>query len=172
MNSENIEIDGLVLDGNYSFDGARRVHVKNSRLLSKDSFWNTEDVLVEDSYIAGEYLGWNSKDLRLVNCTIESLQGMCYAENIVLENCKLINTTLAFEYSSVTANLTGRVESVFNPESGTIEADQISELILDDRRIDPAKTSIACRAGEVPAPVSPESAGAQGPCSVEAVLGD
>ena len=72
----------------------------------------------------------------------------------------------------MTANLTGRVESVFNPESGTIEADQISELILDDRRIDPAKTSIACRVGEVPAPVSPESAGAQGPCSVEALLGD
>ena len=150
MNSEDIEVDGLVLDGNYSFD----------------------DVLVEDSYIAGEYLGWNSKNLRLVNCTIESLQGMCYAENIVLENCKLINTTLAFEYSSVTANLTGRVESVFNPESGTIEADQIGELILDDRRIDPAKTSILCRVGEVSAPVSPESAGAQGPCSVEAVLGD
>lgn len=172
MNSEDIEVDGLVLDGNYSFDGARHIHVKNSRLLSKDSFWNTEDVLVEDSYIAGEYLGWNSRNLRLVNCTIESLQGMCYAENIVLENCKLINTTLAFEYSSVTANLTGRVESMFNPESGTIEADQISELILDDRCVDPAKTSIACRVGEVPAPVSPESAGAQGPCSVEAVLGD
>ena len=97
---------------------------------------------------------------------------MCYAENIVLENCKLINTTLAFEYSSVTANLKGRVESVLNPESGTIEADRIGELILDDRRIDPAKTSITCRVGEVPASVSPESAGAQGPCSVEAVLGD
>lgn len=172
MNCEDVDVDGLVLDGNYSFDGAKRVHVRNSRLLSKDSFWNTEDVLVEDSYIAGEYLGWNSKNLRLVNCTIESLQGMCYADNVVLENCKLINTTLAFEYSSVQASLSGRVESVFNPESGSIEADEVAQLIVDERRVDPAKTSIACRAGEVPAPMSPQAAGAQGPCSVEAVLGE
>ncbi len=172
MNSEDIEIDGLVLDGNYAFDGARRIHVKNSRLLSKDSFWNTEDVLVEDSYIAGEYLGWNSKNLRLVNCTIESLQGMCYAENIVMENCKLINTTLAFEYSSVHADLKGRVESVFNPESGSIEADDIGELIFDERRVDPAKTSLTARAAKLPAPVSPEAAGAQGPCGVDAVVGE
>lgn len=172
MNCEDVDVDGLVLDGNYSFDGAKRVHVRNSRLLSKDSFWNTEDVVVEDSYIAGEYLGWNSKNLRLVRCTIESLQGMCYADNVVLEDCKLINTTLAFEYSSVQANLSGRVESVFNPESGSIEADEVAQLIIDDRRVDPAKTAISCRAGEVPAPVSPEAAGAQGPCSVEAALGE
>ncbi len=172
MNCEDVEVDGLVLDGNYCFDGARRVHIKNSRLLSKDAFWNTEDVLIEDSFIAGEYLGWNSKNLRLVNCTVESLQGMCYAENIVMENCKLINTTLAFEYSSVAASLTGRVESVFNPESGSIVADEIGDLIYDERRVDPAKTAIVTRTATLPMPVTPESAGAQGPCSVDAVVGE
>ena len=96
MNSNNMKIDDLKLDGNYSFDGCRNVEIRNSNLLSKDAFWNTENVTVYDSFISGEYLGWNAKNLTLVNCTIESLQGMCYIDNLVMKNCKLINTTLAF----------------------------------------------------------------------------
>ena len=42
MNSTEMEIDGLVLDGNYSFDGGRNIVVRNSRLLSKDAFWNAD----------------------------------------------------------------------------------------------------------------------------------
>ena len=67
MNSQNMEIDGLELDGNYGFDGLKNATVRNSRLLSKDSFWNSENVTVYDSFISGEYLGWNSKNLTLVN---------------------------------------------------------------------------------------------------------
>jgi len=105
MNSNNMKIDDLKLDGNYSFDGCRNVEIRNSNLLSKDAFWNTENVTVYDSFISGEYLGWNAKNLTLVNCTIESLQGMCYIDNLVMKNCKLINTTLAFEYSTVDADM-------------------------------------------------------------------
>ena len=147
MNSGNVEVDGLVLAGNYSFDGAHDVHVTNSRLLSKDAFWNTENVLVENSYIAGEYLGWNARNIKFVNCTIESLQGLCYIDGLTLENCKLLNTTLAFEYSSVDADVQGHIESVFNPSSGSIVADSIGELIVEPERVDPAATHIECRAG-------------------------
>ncbi|MBO4696434.1 MAG: DUF3737 family protein [Lachnospiraceae bacterium] len=145
MNCSDLEIDGLTLDGNYSFDGVKRAVVRNSRLLTKDAFWNSEDITVYDSFISGEYLGWNSKNLTLVNCTIESLQGMCYIDNLVMRNCKLINTTLAFEYSSVDAVITSRIESVFNPGSGVIHADRIGELIIEKDKIDPSKTNIACR---------------------------
>lgn len=148
MNSGNVEVDGLVLAGNYSFDGAHDVHVTNSRLLSKDAFWNTENVLVENSYIAGEYLGWNARNIKFVNCTIESLQGLCYIDGLTLENCKLLNTTLAFEYSSVDADVQGHIESVFNPSSGSIVADSIGELIVEPERVDPAATHIECRAGQ------------------------
>ena len=67
-------------------------------MLSKDSFWNCDNVTVYDSTIIGEYLGWNSKNITLINCTIDALQGMCYMENLKLVNCKLLNTNLAFEY--------------------------------------------------------------------------
>ena len=144
MNSENIEVDGLKLDGNYSFDGCKNVTVKNSTLISKDSFWNCENVTVYDSYISGEYLGWNSKNLTFINCTIESLQGMCYIDKLVMKNCKFSNTTLAFEYSSVEATIDSKIDSVLNPKEGTIKAESIGELILEKDQIDPEKTNIIC----------------------------
>lgn len=145
MNCSNMKISDLTLVGNYSFDGVTNMEIRNSKLLSKDAFWNTENVTVYDSFISGEYLGWNAKNLTLINCTIESLQGMCYIENLVMKNCKLINTTLAFEYADVEADITSRVESVFNPKSGTITAPEIGELIIEKEEIDPAKTKIICK---------------------------
>ena len=147
MNSEDIFVDGLTLTGNYCFDGARNVEVNASKLISKDAFWNTENVVVRDSVIVGEYLGWNSKNLTFVNCTIESLQGLCYIENLKMVNCKLLNTTLAFEYSAVDAQIDSCIESVLNPKSGTICCEGIGELIIEPDQVDFSKTHIVCKAG-------------------------
>ena len=144
MNSSDMDITGLSLDGNYSFDGAENVTVRDSRLITKDAFWNSKNVTVRDSFISGEYLGWNSENLTLINCTVESLQGMCYIKGLKMINCKLINTNLAFEYSDVEAELTGKIDSVFNPKSGLIRAELIDELILEKDRIDISKTEIRC----------------------------
>ena len=146
MNCSNMEIDNLTLDGNYSFDGVKNMTIRNSHLISKDAFWNTENVTVYDSFITGEYLGWNAKNLTLVNCVIESLQGMCYVDNLVMKDCKLFNTNLAFEYSNVNAEITGDVISVLNPKSGTIKAEHIGELIIEKDKIDPSATKIICDA--------------------------
>lgn len=143
MNSSNIEVDGFTLDGNYSFDGCKNVKVSNSKLISKDAFWNAENVTVVNTYISGEYLGWNSKNLTFIDCTIESLQGLCYIDNLVMKNCKLVNTNLAFEYcSDIEAKIDGKVDSIFNPISGVIEADEIEELIVEKDLVDPSKTRI------------------------------
>lgn len=146
MDTNNMKINDLKLDGNYSFDGCKNIEIRNSVLLSKDAFWNSENVTVYDSFISGEYLGWNAKNLTLINCTIESLQGMCYIDNLVMKNCKLINTTLAFEYSTVDAEITGNVDSVINPSSGTIKAKKIGTLILQKDLVDTSKTKIICEA--------------------------
>lgn len=135
MNSSNIKIKDFDLVGNYSFDGVKNMEIRNARMLSKDAFWNSENVTVYDSFISGEYLGWNAKNLTFVNCTIESLQGMCYIDNHVLKNCRLLNTNLAFEYSSVDAQIVNTIDSVFNPQSGTISAQSIGEIILDDTMV-------------------------------------
>lgn len=145
MNSSNLSLDNFTLVGNYAFDGVKNMTVENSKMLTKDAFWNSENVTVVNSTISGEYLGWNSKNLTFINCTIESLQGLCYIDNLVMKNCKLINTTLAFEYSTVDAEIVGKVDSVLNPSGGRIKADKIDELILEKDKIDSSKTKIICK---------------------------
>ncbi len=145
MNSQNLTIKNFTLVGNYSFDGVKNMEIHNAKMLSKDAFWNSENVTVYDSFISGEYLGWNAKNLTLVNCTIESLQGMCYIDNLVMKNCKLVNTTLAFEYSTVDAEITSRVDSILNPTGGTIRAERIGELIMEKDKINPDRTRIICK---------------------------
>jgi Protein of unknown function (DUF3737) len=141
-----VKADNLRLVGNYPFDGAHDVEISHSRLISKDCFWNCENVTVRDSFISGEYLAWNSRNVTFENCTIESLQGLCYVDNLVLRNCRLINTTLAFEYSTVDADVRGTIDSVLNPSAGMIRADAIGELTLDPERVDPSATTIVTAA--------------------------
>lgn len=146
MNCENTTIDGFTLVGNYSFDGAKNVEVHNARMLSKDAFWNAENITVYDSFISGEYFGWNSKNITLVNCTIESLQGMCYIDNLVMRDCRLLNTTLAFEYSTVDVQIDGAIDSVLNPSGGAIRAERIGELTMNPNEVDVSATRIICDA--------------------------
>jgi len=149
MGCSDIEIDGFNLVGNYSFDGVKNLTIRNARMLSKDAFWNCENVTVYDSFISGEYLGWNSKNVTLVNCTINSLQGMCYMENIVLKNCKLLNTNLAFEYSTVEAMVDSNIESVKNPYSGNIQAKSIGEVIFDNPEMKSKNTEIISKSEKI-----------------------
>ncbi len=142
MNCDHMKLDQFRLVGNYCFDGCHDVEVHHAKMLSKDAFWNCENIMVYDSYICGEYLGWNSRNVTFVNCVIESLQGMCYMDNVVMKNCRLLNTTLAFEYSTADVETVGRIESVKNPSAGVIRAGEIGELILNEKEIDPAKTTI------------------------------
>ena len=141
MNSKNVEADNFTLSGNYCFDGAENVTVKNSYLDSKDSFWNCKNVTVENTTIIGEYIGWNSENVTFINCTIESLQGFCYMKNLKLINCVLKNTTLAFEYSSVDAEI-DFCDSIKNPTEGVIVTGDVGELIMEPDRVDVTKTRI------------------------------
>ena len=144
MNSKNITANKLHIKGFYCFDGCENVTIRNAYLNTKDAFWNCKNVVVYDSYIEGEYIGWNSKNITFINCSIVSLQGLCYIENLVIKNCRFYDTTLAFEYSTVNATIDGGIESIFNPKSGYIKADYIEELIMQPDKIDPTETEIVC----------------------------
>ena len=97
---------------------------------------------VRNSFISGEYLAWNSKNVTFENCVIESLQGLCYVQNLVMRGCQTLDTTLAFEYSSVDAEILGGIASVKNPLSGVIRAKDIGEIIMQKECVDPAATRI------------------------------
>lgn len=142
FDSKNITATDFSLSGNYAFDGAEKIEIHHSKLISKDAFWNCQNVTVYDSIIIGEYLGWNSRNLRFVNCYIESEQGLCYVENLVIKNGRIVNTDLAFEYSTVDVSVSTTIDSVKNPISGSIKAKNIGELILEKTEVEPEKTII------------------------------
>lgn len=144
MNSKNIKAEKLTLFGNYGFDGCENVEISSSRLLTKDAFWNCKNVVVRDSFISGEYFGWNSEDVTLINCTVESLQGFCYMKNLKMRGCRLMNTTLSFEYSDCDVEIEGGIDSVKNPSSGRIKADEIKLLIVEPDKVDENATKYEC----------------------------
>jgi len=144
MDCDGMEVSGLELDGGYCFDGARNITVRNAVINTVDAFWNTENVIIYDSTIKSECFGWNSRNIVLVNCTVESHQGMCYVENLSMRNCKLPNTDLAFEYSTVNADIRGHIDSIKNPTCGIIQADSIGEMIMEEDKVDVSRTRIIC----------------------------
>lgn len=143
MNSSNIVLYNVNIDGNYCFDGGKNIVAKNCVFNSKDSFWNCENVLIEDSKLIGEYLAWNTKKIRLVRCEIESDQGLCYIDDLTLEDCSMHNTYLSFELcSNIYAKINTKIDSIKNPISGKIICKGYDELILDEKVINPNNTII------------------------------
>ncbi|MNJ64848.1 hypothetical protein D3C77_608300 [compost metagenome] len=61
-------------------------------------------------------------------------------DNLIIENGKILNTDLAFEYSSIDVEVNTIIESVKNPISGKIRAREIRTLILDDEQVNPKHT--------------------------------
>lgn len=132
MHSSDISIEDYRQQGNYSFQYCRNVEIRNAVIHSKDAFWGTEDVTVYNSEIHGEYLGWHSHRLRLVNCRISGTQPLCYATDLVMENCTMdADCDLAFECSTLQATICSRITSVKNPRSGSIKAEGYGEIIID-----------------------------------------
>lgn len=143
MNCVGVRADHLDLIGDYAFDGASDIVIDHSRIVAKDAFWNSRNVTVRNSFLNGEYLAWNSENLRLENCIVESDQGLCYVDGLVIRGSKLLRTDLAFELcSDIDAEVTTPIDSVKNPVSGRINAPAIGHIILDPEVVDPSRTTI------------------------------
>lgn len=134
LNCRNMQINDLKMKGKYSFQYAENVEIRNSVLDTKDAFWHSKNVTVYDSVVKGEYLAWYSENLRLVRCKIIGTQPLCYCKGLVLEDCEMEGADFSFENSDVEATIRGSVISVKNPVCGSISADEIGEIILDEYR--------------------------------------
>lgn len=130
--AKDLEIKNMRMNGKYSFQYTENSNITDSVLNTKDAFWHSKNVTVSDSEINGEYLGWYSEGLTLINCHISGTQPFCYCKGLRLINCTTENCDLAFEYSDVSAEISGDIVSVKNPRSGRICADSIGEVILED----------------------------------------
>ncbi len=124
----------FTLHGKYSFQYTRDLVFRNCVLDTKDAFWHAENITVYDSVVKGEYLAWYSTNLHLVRCRIIGTQPLCYCKGLVLEDCTMEGCDLSFENSEVQATVKGMIDSVKNPVSGSITADAIGEIILDEHK--------------------------------------
>lgn len=129
-------ISKVDMTGKYSFQYTENLYVADSTFKTKDAFWHSKNVTVKDSVISGEYLAWYSEGLTLINCKISGTQPLCYCKDLTLINCTMVDCDLAFEYSSVNAQINGHIDSVKNPASGRIVADSIGEIIIEDSVIE------------------------------------
>ena len=146
MFSENIKIDGLKSDSKYVFQYCKNVELNHAHIVTKDSFWECENVTIYNSVLDGEYLAWHSKNVRLVNCHLAGEQLLCYADQLVLENCTFDPLCdRVFEYSSVQADIRGHIENIKNPTTGTIVADSIGSVTIDQNVRQPANCVITVR---------------------------
>lgn len=133
MRSTDLRFRNVNFTGKYSFQYIENALFENCEFNTKDAFWHSKNVTVKDSVINGEYLAWYSEGLTLINCRIKGTQPFCYCSNLRLVNCSMEDTDLAFEKSTVDAEITTPVISIKNPRSGVIRVPAVSEIIMDDK---------------------------------------
>ena len=132
LRGRDLRFSDVTFRGKYSYQYVKNVTMENCVLDTKDAFWHAEDVTLRNCTVKGEYLAWYSKRLTMIDCKIIGTQPFCYCEDLKLINCEMIDADLAFEKSSVEAEITTPVVSIKNPTSGYICAPAVGELILDD----------------------------------------
>lgn len=146
MGSQNIKIEKLVSDSKYVFQYVKNVEIHHAKITTKDAFWETENVTIYDSELNGEYLAWHSKNMTLIRCHITGEQPLCYAHNLTLIDCTFgADCDRAFEYSTVDAQIIGRITNIKNPTSGRIVADEIGSVTINKNIKQPADCVIETR---------------------------
>ena len=140
-----MEIENLRMKGKYSFQYIENVTFRNCNLDTKDVFWHAKNITIEDSVVKGEYLAWYAENIRFVRCKIIGTQPLCYCKGLILEDCEMEGCDLSFERSEVNATINGHVDSVKNPISGSVTADSIGEIILEEEIVVPGACTITQR---------------------------
>lgn len=145
LNSRDVTLENVEMKGKYSFQYMENLTIRDSFLDTKDAFWHSKNVTVCNSVVKGEYLAWFSENLTLINCKIIGTQPLCYCKGLKLIDCTMEGCDLAFEYSDVEATVTGFVDSVKNPRSGTITLDSVGEVLMTDDTVMECRGNVVIR---------------------------
>ena len=140
MFCSNIDVDVLESDSKYVFQYVHDAVISNAKIVTKDAFWETENVTIYDSLLDGEYLGWHSKNLKLVRCHIAGEQPLCYVDGLTLEDCTFdAASDRCFEDSVLEANIIGDITEIKNPRSGHIKVSgKVGRVTIDSFILPPA----------------------------------
>ncbi len=129
MRSRGLDYKNVKLLGKYSFQYIEDSVFDGCDFDTKDAFWHARNVVVKNSRVKGEYLAWYAENLTFENCTLIGTQPLCYCKGLRLINCRMEGCDLSFEKSEAEATVSGHIDSVKNPISGSISAGSIGEII-------------------------------------------
>ncbi len=132
LRAKDIAFYDVTMKGKYSFQYIENSVFENCNFDTKDAFWHAKNVTVRNSTVKGEYLAWYCENVTFENCRIIGTQPLCYCKGLKLINCTMEGCDLSFEKSQVEATVSGCIDSVKNPLSGCVRADEIGEIIFDD----------------------------------------
>ena len=133
MHSGGIEGRKLEISGRQCLQYIRDSELHDCTISGEGALWGCQNVKIYDSVLHGDGLGWHSSKLHLISCTIHGRQPLCHARNLIIEDCRFgPDCELAFEYSSVIANIDGTLPSVINPQQGLISAQGYGQIIVDE----------------------------------------
>ena len=131
MHSNDVTARDINLRGDGALQYCSNLAVRNSRIDSHHALWEADGVTVYNTELRGDFIGWHSRNLRLVGCHIAGRRPLCFASGLILEKCTMDpSCTHAFEGSRLHAQIMGSIPSVRNPLSGTIRAYSIGELVI------------------------------------------
>lgn len=132
LRAEDMELQNVELNGKYSFQYVKNAVLEDCVLHTKDAFWHAENVTLRNCVVEGEYLAWYSDRVTMIDCKIRGTQPFCYCNDLKLVNCEMWETDLAFERSSVIADITTPIVSIKNPRAGRISAPAAGQVILEN----------------------------------------
>ena len=140
--SHHITVDNVTLEGEYPFFECTNMDIWNLKMKGKYSFQYIENVNFRNCVLDTKDAFWYAENIRFVRCKIIGTQPLCYCKGLVLEDCTMEACDLSFERSEVTATVNGHIDSVKNPIAGSITADSIGEIILEEEIVTPGKCVI------------------------------
>ncbi|MBW2990365.1 DUF3737 family protein, partial [Candidatus Woesearchaeota archaeon] len=102
LGSKNLNIKNSEIKGKYPLQHIKGIsYLKNVKIIGKDAFWDSKNIVIQKCVIKGPYAGWNSENLTFIDSTIIGSQPLCYSKNIILINTELEQAKGAFEFSTV-----------------------------------------------------------------------
>ncbi len=132
MRAAGLHFTNVRMKGKYSFQYIEDSVFENCTFDTKDAFWHAKNVTVRNSVVSGEYLAWYCENVTFENCRITGTQPFCYCKGLKLINCGMTGCGLAFERSTVQADITTPVASIKNPLAGScITVPAVGEIIRD-----------------------------------------
>lgn len=148
--TDNITVEDAVIGAPKNFRRCRGVTLRNVNFSNAaETLWSCENVELDHVTAKGDYFAMNSRDMVLRDFKLVGNYSFDGVKNMEIHNARMLTKdafwNIAFEYSTVDAEITGKIDSVMNPSGGVIRADRIDELILEKDKVDPSKTKIICR---------------------------